>query len=67
VKPPTGMVKVTRDEFWSAVMAETRNIHPAPFRHHTEWNEVHPRVPWGWTNGGYMEQATEFYLSEPAP
>lgn len=50
---PVGMVEVTHDEFWAAVKAETRNIHPHPERHHTDWMVVGTRQQWGWTSRGF--------------
>lgn len=50
---PVGMVEVSQDEFWRRVMSETRNIHPFPERHQTNWRVVNTRTRWGWVSEGY--------------
>lgn len=50
---PHGMVEVSREEFWSRVRSETRNIHPRSERRHTEWVFVGSSHLWGWASRGY--------------
>ena len=50
---PENMRRVTKDEFWKAVLAETRNIHPRSEPDYTEWTVVGTRQVWGWTSYGY--------------
>lgn len=52
-KIPHGMREVTKDQFWSAVMSTTKNVHPSPEHNETYWNVVGTREVWGWTSYGF--------------
>ena len=46
-----GMVELTKEQFYAAV--GPRNIHPRPFREHTEWIDLNTHAVVGVSTPGY--------------
>jgi hypothetical protein len=66
--PPPNMTQVGHDDFWAAIMAEKRDIHPSSERYCTNWMFAHSHQLWGWTSKGYLrnvDRREEFWLARP--
>lgn len=51
---PHGMREVSKEEFWEAVMAPGRDVHPSPKRTHTDWIDLRTGQRWGWVSRGFV-------------
>lgn len=56
--PPAGMRVVSREEFWSLVMSEKRDVMPRSERDHTVWQFNQTQRPWGWCSEGFVPSGT---------
>ena len=50
---PAGMTQVSKEDFYKALMAEARNVHPASEKYSTDWVLVGTKNSWGWSSRGW--------------